>query len=64
MEKANLEDSRLKIRTKKELYKIVSNRNIYLPSFHSKYITKEYLLNILKSNLFYLPSNLVTHHKA
>lgn len=58
---ANLEDVRLKVRNKKGLYRIAESRHILLPKYSSKCITKEYLLNLLKSNIFYLKSELVPH---
>ena len=61
MKAANQEEVRLKIRNKKGFYKLAESRCIYLPSYSSKCITKEYLLNLLKYNVFYLPANIVAH---
>ena len=36
-------------------YKVLANRDIYLPTFHSKCITEEYIVESLKGNLFYIP---------
>ena len=41
-------------------YKVLANRDIYLPTFHSKCITEEYIVESLKGNLFYIPLKKVT----
>ena len=61
MKPANVEDVRYKIRSKKGLYKLLEKRQIFLPSFYSKAITKDYLIHLLKENLFYIKSNLIPH---
>lgn len=48
MKNATKELVREKIRSKKGLFKIAKEREIFLPSYFSKCITKEYLINILK----------------
>ena len=56
-----MKDARLKLRTKKGLYALAESRQIYLPSIHSKIISKEYLLHILKSNLFFVYGKYIPH---
>lgn len=61
MEYADKELLRKKVRSKIGLYKLAKQIEIFLPSYHSKYITKEYLINLLKSNIFYLKFNEIVH---
>ena len=52
----------MRVRNKKGwLFKIAEQRHILLPKYSSKCITKEYLLNLLKSNIFYVLSEQVSH---
>ena len=62
MECTNINEVRLKVRLKKGLYNIAEKRGMHMPNYHSKCIAKECILHMLKNNLFYLPSKMVTHN--
>ena len=45
------------IGNKNGLYKVANNRSYYLPSINSKMATEEYLMELLKENVFYIPKD-------
>ena len=58
MQKERLADAdlaRQMIGNKKGLYNVAINRGYYLPTINSKIITEEYLMELLKENVFYVP---------
>ena len=36
---------------------MANNRGYYLPSINSKMVTEEYLMELLKENVFYIPKD-------
>ncbi len=44
------------IGNKRGLYKVAMNRGYYLPTYNSKIVTEEYLMELLKENVFYSPT--------
>ena len=57
---ADVDYARQVMRDLKGAYKVLVNRDYYVPKLQSKCITEEYLIESLKGKLFYIPLIKVT----
>ncbi len=57
---ADIDLARNVMRDYKGAYKVLVNRDFYVPKIKSKCITEEFLIEQLKGNLFLMPLNCIT----